>query len=167
MTRTCSDTTLHSAASQGQQVSRSAGVGALAGGAQRTGAAIRIPLGCNPSAASTLVGWLTSPARNSAAYNWSPERSPVNIRPVRLAPCAAGASPTISTPGRSDPKPGTGRPQYGWSAKARRLATATSSRQVTRRGQARQTLIAASSSGIDAARALNATTCAASAADGV
>src|SRR5208283_4557612 len=102
---------------QGQQVSRSAVVGALAGGAQRTGATIRIWLARNPSAASTLVGEFTRPARYSAAYSWSPERSPVNIRPVRLAPCAAGANPTISSRGRSDPQPGTGRPQYGWSAK--------------------------------------------------
>ena len=27
----------------------------------------------------------------------SPERSPVNIRPVRLAPCAAGARPTMTS----------------------------------------------------------------------
>ena len=91
----------------------------------------------------------------------------MNIRPVRLAPCAAGASPTINNRGRSDPQPGTGRPQYGWSAKARRLTTATSSRQLTSRGQARHTLIAASSSAIEAARAANVTTCAASAATGV
>ena len=74
----------------------------------------------------------------------------MNIRPVRLAPCAAGARPTISNRGRSDPQPGTGRPQYGWSANARRLTTATSSRQVTSRGQARHTLIVASSSATDA-----------------
>ena len=90
----------------------------------------------------------------------------MNIRPVRLAPCAAGASPTISSRGRSDPQPGTGRPQYGWSAKARRLTFATSSRQLTSRGQARQTLITASSSGIDPAGAASAATWAVSAATG-
>src|ERR1700757_1122604 len=89
------------------------------------------------------------------------------MRPVRLAPCAAGANPTINSRGRSDPQPGTGRPQYGWSAKARRLITATSSRQLTSRGQARHTLITASSSDIEPAWAANSETCAASAATGV
>ncbi len=85
----------------------------------------------------------------------------MNIRPVRLAPCAAGASPTISSRGFGDPKLGTGRPQYGWSAKARRLDSATSSRQPTSRGHARHTLTIASSSGIEPARALRAATWAA------
>src|ERR1700757_1018118 len=89
------------------------------------------------------------------------------MRPVRLAPCAAGANPTINSRGRSDPQPGTGRPQYGWSAKARRLTTATSSRHLTSRGQARHTLITASSSGIEPAWAANSETSAASAATGV
>src|SRR5690606_21903960 len=56
-----------------------------------------------------------------------------------LPPFAAGANPMITTRGDADPQPGTGRPQYGCPANALRLVTATSSRQVTRRGQARQT----------------------------
>ena len=69
----------------------------------------------------------------------------MKIRPVRLPPCAAGASPTTSTPGSLAPQPAIGRPQYGSSAKDRRFSTATSSRQATRRGQARQTETSASS----------------------
>ena len=37
------------------------------------------------------VGCDANPARCSARNSQSPERSPVNIRPVRFAPCAAGA----------------------------------------------------------------------------
>ena len=53
----------------------------------------------------TPPGW-RSPARCSAANRKSPERSPVKIRPVRLPPCAAGASPRISTRAAGSPKPG-------------------------------------------------------------
>ena len=63
----------------------------------------------------------------------------MKLRPVRLAPCAAGASPMTTIDGRSTPKPGTGRPQYCWSANARRFVRATSSRQATNRGHARHT----------------------------
>ena len=51
------------------------------------------------------VGWLASPVAWSAAIRKSPEPplpSPVNMRPVRLAPCAAGASPTITMRARRD-----------------------------------------------------------------
>ena len=41
----------------------------------------------------------------------SPDPSPVNTRPVRFAPCAAGARPRTSTRASGSPKPGTGRPQ--------------------------------------------------------
>jgi hypothetical protein len=70
----------------------------------------------------------------------------VNTRPVRLPPCAAGAKPTITTRGRTDPHPGIGRPQYGWSANDLRFTTATSSRHSTSRGHARHTDTSASSS---------------------
>src|SRR5665647_3456551 len=43
----------------------------------------------------------------------------------------------MRTAGSESPKPGPGRPQYGWSAKDARLpSVATVSRQRTRRGQA-------------------------------
>ncbi len=45
--------------------------------------------------------------------------SPVNMRPVRLAPCAAGASPTINKGAFASPNPGTGRAQYSSLANAR------------------------------------------------
>ena len=41
--------------------------------------------------------------------------------------------------GRSAPQPGTGRPQYASDWNERRLVAATSSRQATSLGQARQT----------------------------
>ena len=54
--------------------------------------------------------WLAKPVRHSAANRKSPERSPVNMRPVRLAPCAAGASPSTSSRAAGR-RSGTGR-QY-------------------------------------------------------
>ena len=113
ITRTSPPTSRHSAVSHGAQVDRSAGVGAFAGGAHRTAATTRVSLSVRPSAASTLIGELARPARCIAAYNTSPDRSPVKTRPVRLAPLAAGARPTIKTRGRAAPQPGTGLPQYG------------------------------------------------------
>jgi hypothetical protein len=103
----------HSAASHGAHAARSAGVGLLSGGAHRTAAATRVWVKTSPSAASTHSAWLARPARCSAAIRTSPDRSPVNTRPVRLAPCAAGASPTITISGLASPNPGAGRPQYG------------------------------------------------------
>src|SRR5947209_9854697 len=86
----------HSAVSHGAHVERSAGVGALAGGAHRTAAATRMPFSVRPSAASTAIGEFAKPARCIAAYRKSPDRSPVNTRPVRFAPLAAGPSPTTT-----------------------------------------------------------------------
>ena len=80
-------------------VSRSAGVGLLAGGAHRTAAATYASRSCSPSPARTDSGWFAKPVRCSDAKRKSPERSPVNTRPVRLPPCAAGASPTSSSAG--------------------------------------------------------------------
>ena len=67
------------------------------------------------------------------------------MRPVRLAPCAAGASPTTTTDACGSPKPGTGRPQYSSSRNAARFSAATCSRHATSRGQARQATISRSS----------------------
>ena len=55
---------------------------------------------------------LAKPWRCMARIRKSPEPSPVNSRPVRLAPCAAGASPTTRSRAAASPKPGTGLPQY-------------------------------------------------------
>src|SRR5207247_354145 len=71
----------------------------------------------------------------------SPLRSPVNVRPVRLPPWAAGASPTTSTRARGSPKPGTGRPQYVQSRNAARFVRATASRYRTSRGHLRHAMI--------------------------
>ncbi len=54
-----------------------------------------------PSSRPTDTGWLAKLARDSAAKRKSPERSPVNMRPVRFAPWAAGASPSTMHPGRA------------------------------------------------------------------
>src|SRR5258706_3382441 len=59
------------------------------------------------------------------------------MRPVRLPPCAAGASPISTSRAAGSPKPGTGRAQYVCSETLRTLTRATSSRQATRRGHAR------------------------------
>jgi hypothetical protein len=69
------------------------------------------------------------------------ERSPVNTRPVRFPPWAAGARPTTTTRASGSPKPGTGRPQYVHPAKAARFSTATCSRHETNRGHARHDVI--------------------------
>src|SRR3954468_6141051 len=55
---------------------------------------------------------LAKPAACIARMRKSPDPSPVNTRPVRLAPCAAGARPSTRTRASGSPNPGTGRPQY-------------------------------------------------------
>ena len=90
-----------------------AGVGLLAGGAHRTAATMRMPVSACPSPAATDVGRAANPVRCSAAQRTSPDESPVNIRPVRLVPFAAGARPTSSTSASGSPNDGPGRPQYG------------------------------------------------------
>ena len=58
------------------------------------------------------------------------------MRPVRLPPCAAGASPTTTRRASGSPKPGSGRAQYSSEAKARGAESEASLRQATSRGQA-------------------------------
>src|SRR5665213_1864788 len=67
------------------------------------------------------------------------------MRPVRLAPCAAGARPTMAIRARGSPKPATGRPQYSSDANAARFSRATSSRHSTSRGQRRHAPTSAAS----------------------
>ena len=80
--------------------------------------------------------WLANPARCIARINHVPEPSPVNIRPVRFAPCAAGARPTTRTSARGSPKPGTGFPQYVHPANSGLPAAATRSQYRRSRGHA-------------------------------
>ncbi len=75
------------------QAARSSGIGLLSGGAHFTAAVTHAPVSDSPSSIDTDVGWLASPARCIARNSQSPDRSPVNTRPVRLAPWAAGARP--------------------------------------------------------------------------
>ena len=75
----------------------------------------------------------------------SPLRSPVNTRPVRFAPWAAGARPSTTIRAAGSPNPGIGRPQYSSSRYAARFSTATCSRHSTNRGHARHPTISASS----------------------
>src|SRR3712207_6687510 len=84
------------------------------------------------------MGVFEKPVRWSAPKRKSPERSPVKKRPVRLAPCAAGARPKTTKCASGSPKPGTGRPQYSSPVKAALFSRATFSRQATSRGQRRQ-----------------------------
>ena len=72
-----------------------------------------------------LVGWEAKPVSQSARKRKSPERSPVNIRPVRLPPWAAGARPTTRTSACGSPSGGTGRPIKISSRNARRFTRAT------------------------------------------
>ena len=93
----------------------STGVGLLAGGAQRSGrgdVGVHGARGRRPR--ERMSAWLAKPASCSARKSQSPLRSPVNMRPVRLPPWAAGASPTSSTTAAGSPKPGSGRAQYAW-----------------------------------------------------
>jgi hypothetical protein len=86
-------------------------VGLLAGGAQRAAALIQQSVRRRPSSRVSELGWLANPKRCSASYIHDPLASPVNIRPVRLAPWAAGASPTMTRRARGSPNAGTGLPQ--------------------------------------------------------
>ncbi len=149
------------------QVRFSVAVGLFSGGAQCTGETILTPLSRRPSAACLVVPWLARPARCSAAMIQSPERSPVNILPVRFPPCAAGANPTTSRCGLGSPKEGTGRPQYGSVANARRFSAATRSRHRTSLGHARHTDRTACSCARSAAPAASLRTCAGPRAIGV
>ncbi len=65
-----------------------------------------------PSFMDVLVAIFAIPILCSTAYNQSPDESPVKMRPVRFAPWAPGANPTIYSFGVSEPKPGIGFPQY-------------------------------------------------------
>src|SRR5690606_9259113 len=90
------------------------------------------------------VIWLAKPAAFIAAKRNSPEAprpSPVKTLPVRLPPCAAGASPTTSRRARGSPNPGTGRPQYVSWRKATRFSRATCRQYVRRRGQRSQLMM--------------------------
>ena len=88
-----------------------------------------------PSSAATDVGCDAKPVRYSDANRKSPDRSPVKIRPVRLPPCAAGASPTTRTRAAGSPNPGSGRAQYRWPANRAGGSAAAASRHATSRGQ--------------------------------
>ena len=124
----------------GRQASRSAGQSAgWPGGAHLTAEVTQASRSSSPSPRRSDVGWLANPARCIARYSQSPDRSPVNMRPVRLAPWAAGARPSTIDPrpqvaeARAPPAPST------LVAVRRPLRRPpTSSRQATRRGQARQ-----------------------------
>lgn len=85
------------------------GKGLFCGGAQRTTAVMRQSVSLSPSFGPTEWGLFAYPARWSARYSQSPLRSPVNIRPVRFAPWAAGAKPTTRREALGSPKFGTGR----------------------------------------------------------
>src|SRR5947209_777391 len=99
----------------------------------------------SPSSRETLCGCEANPFSYSARYRKSPLRSPVNMRPVRLPPCAAGASPMRTSRAAGSPNPGTGRAQYVHVPNRRTLMRATSSRHATSRGQARHSTMSACS----------------------
>ena len=96
----------------------------------------RVSTSSSPSPRWVLVGWLARPTRCRLANSQSPERSPVKIRPVRLAPWAAGARPTTRTRVARTRSRAPAGPSRSSSRNDARLARATSSRQATSRGQA-------------------------------
>src|SRR5439155_306221 len=81
---------------------------------------------------------LANPAACMAVIRKSPEPSPVNTRPVRFAPCAAGARPSTRTRAPGSPKPGNGRPQYSSSRCAAFFVRATPVMYVRSRAQIAQ-----------------------------
>src|SRR3954469_10755855 len=85
---------------------------------------------------------LANPVAASAAMRKSPEPSPVKTRPVRLAPWAAGASPTRRRRASGSPNPATGRPQYVSLRWAAFLSRAIPSQYRRSRGQSWQSAIA-------------------------
>ena len=144
-TNTCADGAATIFCSRnGWQRSRSSGVGRLAGArSARPRSPRRRPARVRRRDESRWADW---PARTGRARNnQSADRSPVNIRPVRLPPCAAGARPTSTMPARDRRTPAAAGPSSPSSRKAARRVMATSSRQATSRGQARHATISASS----------------------
>ena len=105
----------------GRHVACSSIVGLFAGGAQRTAAAILASWSSSPSSARRLAGRSARPAACIARHRKSPDASPVNTRPVRLPPCAAGASPTRRMRAAGSPKPGHGPRPVGLVAEPRDL----------------------------------------------
>src|SRR5439155_12724313 len=79
-------------------------------------------------------GLIRKPGPVQSPVQEFPAPVPVNARPVRFPPWAAGARPTIRTLASGTPNPGTGRPQYTQSRKAARFVRATRSRYRTSRG---------------------------------
>src|SRR5260370_14754166 len=92
----------------GRQALISAGSGLFCGGTQRTALLIRQSTSLKPSSGRALYSPLAKPYSSSVAYSRSPAKSRVKGRPVRLAPCRPGASPTISSAASGSPNDGTG-----------------------------------------------------------
>ena len=105
----------------GRQASRSSGVGLFPGGAHRLTAATYAPRSSSPSSRATDVGWFASPHAMQ-------RREQEVARPV-AGEDPAGAVAAVRRRRQADDQdprpgiaePGTGRPQYVWSANARDL----------------------------------------------
>jgi len=83
-------------------------VGLFAGGRHLTAFVIRTPVNESLSSAECDTGAFENPSSNRLRYKRMPAKSPVNGRPLALAPCRPGARPTISSAGASSPKAATG-----------------------------------------------------------
>ena len=77
------------------------------------------------SALVILTSRSRNPTAHSAVRNVSPELSPKNGTPVRLAPWAPGASPTISRRASTGPTAGTGLFQWSGFSRRRDLRSST------------------------------------------
>ena len=134
-----------SASRCGRQRAISSGVGLLSGGAQRTAAAMNASSQREPvvrRAASRDVGEAGAMERAIRKSPEPPTPSPVKTRPVRFAPCAAGARPTMSSRARGSPNPGTGlRPVRVVAERAPLFACRSAAQYVRSRGQRSQDTI--------------------------
>ena len=91
-----------------RQVVASLPVGLFSGGKHRTALVIRVSISSRPSWGSSLYAPLAKPNLIRVGNNSRPATSPVNGRPVRLAPFIPGANPTTSNWASAPPKAGTG-----------------------------------------------------------
>ena len=100
-----------SSSTNAEQFRISIGKGLFPGGAHRTTDVMWRSLSRIPSSRDCAVGCDANPVSNNTGYRKFPDPSPVNGRPVRLEPCAPGASPSARTRASGSPNEGTGFPQ--------------------------------------------------------
>ena len=94
-----------------EQFFNSSFVGLSSGGTHLKARVINVFFSFKPSLIWSEFGWLLKPDLNKQLNKKSADLSPVKTRPVRVAPCAAGASPIIIIFPFKSPNPEIGLPQ--------------------------------------------------------